>query len=55
MVHLDNIFMFVYVIQKIGDNKNYPNSVNVTVNYHYRGEYRAVTRYSPSTAQECKP
>ena len=42
---MDNIFfMIVYVIRKIRGNKNSPNSLNVTVNYHYHGENRVVTR-----------
>ena len=37
-------FMIVYVIQKIGGNKNCPNSLNVMVNYHYHGKNRVITR-----------
>ena len=37
-------FMIVYVIQKIGGNKNSPNSLNVMVNYHYHDENRVITR-----------
>ena len=32
-----NFFMIVYVIRKIGGNRNSPNSFNVMVNYHYHG------------------
>ena len=30
-------------MQKIGGNKNYQNSLNVMVNYHYHGKNRAIT------------
>ena len=29
------ILMIIYVIQKNGGNKNFPDSLNVMVNYHY--------------------
>ena len=38
LVHLDFFFILVYVIQKIGGNKNSPSSLNIMVNYHYHGE-----------------
>ena len=45
IVLLDNIFfMIIYVIHKIGDNENSPNSLNVTVNYHYHGENRVINQ-----------
>ena len=37
-------FMITYVIQKIGGNKNSPNSINVMVNYYYHSENRAIKR-----------
>ena len=37
-------FMIIYVIQKIGGNENYPNSLNVMVNDHYYGKNRAIAR-----------
>ena len=36
--------MIVYVIQEIGRNKNSPDYLNVTVNYHYHDENRVITR-----------
>ena len=36
--------MIVYVIQKLGGDKNYPNSLNVMVNYHCHGENRIIIR-----------
>ena len=27
----------------MGGNKNYPNYLNVIVNYHYHGKYRVIT------------
>ena len=38
------LFMIVYVIQQNRGNKNYPDSLNVMVNYHYHGEKRVSTR-----------
>ena len=35
-------FMKVYVFQKIGGNKNDPNSLNVMVNYHHHGENKVI-------------
>ena len=40
----ENIFMIVYVIWKIGDNKNDPNSINAKVNCHDHGENRVITQ-----------
>ena len=40
--------MIVYVIQNIGGNENYPDSINIRVNYHYNGEKRVITSQSPS-------
>ena len=40
--------MVVYVIQKIEDNDNYPNSINAMVNYHYHGESRVINNQFPS-------
>ena len=34
----------LYVIQKIGGNKNYPSSRNIMVNYHYHGEKWVITQ-----------
>ena len=36
--------MIVYVIQKIGGDKNSPNYLNIMVNYHYHGQNRIITR-----------
>ena len=36
-------FIIVHVIQKIGGNDNYPNSLKVMVNYHYHTENRVIT------------
>ena len=38
------LFMIVYVIQKIGGNKNSPDSLNIMANYHYHGENRVITQ-----------
>ena len=38
--------MIVYVIQKIGGNKNSPDSLKVMVNYHYHVENMLITIYS---------
>ena len=32
---------------KIGGNENYPDSLNVMVNYHYHRENRVITRQFP--------
>ena len=37
-------FIVVYVIRKIGGNKNSPNYLNVMANYHYYGENKLITR-----------
>ena len=34
--------------KKIGGNNNYPNSLNVMVNYHYHGTNRVTTQQFPS-------
>ena len=41
-------FIVVYVIQKIGGNKNSTSSLNILVNYHYHGENWVITRLFPS-------
>ena len=38
----------MYIIQKIGSNKNYQNSLNVMVNQHYHGENRLINQYFSS-------
>ena len=41
--------MIVYIIQKIRGNKNSPNSLNITVNYHYhekKDNYPVITIYA---------
>ena len=35
--------MIVFVNENIGGNKNYPNSLNVMVNYHYHDEDKVIT------------
>ena len=35
--------MIVYVILEIGGNENYPDYLNVMVNYHNHGENRVIT------------
>ena len=40
--------MIVYVIQKIGSNKNSPNYLKVIVNYHYHSGIRVITQKYPS-------
>ena len=35
LVHLDNLFMIVYVIENIGGNENYQYSIKEMVNYYY--------------------
>ena len=35
--------MLVYFIQEIGGNENYPDSLNVMVNYNYHSENRMIT------------
>ena len=42
--------MIVYVIEEIGGNENYPDSLNVMVNYHYHGIKRVITWSLPSMA-----
>ena len=37
-------FVIAYVIQKIGGNKNSPNSLNIMANYHYHSEDRVITQ-----------
>ena len=32
-----SFFMVLYVVRKIGDDDNSPDSLNVIVNYHYHG------------------
>ena len=36
--------MIIYVIFKNGGNNNYPDSLNVMVNYHYHSENRVINR-----------
>ena len=36
--------MIVYAIQNVGGNNNYPDSLNVMVDYHYHGGNRVVTQ-----------
>ena len=36
--------MIIYAIQEIGGNENYPDSLNVMVNYHFHGENRVIIR-----------
>ena len=36
--------MIVYVIQEIGGNENYPDSLNIMVNYYYHGENSIISR-----------
>ena len=36
--------MIIYVMQKIGGNENYPDSLNVMENYHYHDENRVITQ-----------
>ena len=49
MVHLDNIFHYCICYIKIGRNKNFPNYLNVMVNYHYhkktQSNYPVITIY----------
>ena len=40
--------MIIHVINKIGGNDNSPNSLNVTVNFHYYVESSVITWYLPS-------
>ena len=35
--------MIVYVMKKVGGNKNYPDSLNIMGNYHYDSENRLIT------------
>ena len=35
--------MILYVIQKIGGNENYPDNIDVMVNYHYYYEIKVIT------------
>ena len=44
-------FVIIDVIQKIGNNKNSPNSLNRMVTNHYHGENRVITQYFPSMMQ----
>ena len=44
---MDNIFVIVYVIHRIGVNNDDPNSLNVMVDYYYHGENRIITQYFP--------
>ena len=44
-------FVIIDVIQKIGNNKNSPNSLNRMVTNHYHGENRLITQYFPSMMQ----
>ena len=30
--------VIVYAVQKNGGNENFPNDLNIMVNYHYHGE-----------------
>ena len=39
--------MIIYVIQKIGGDKNYLDSPNKMVNYHYQGKNRVITQQLP--------
>ena len=36
--------IIVYVIPKLGGNKNYPHYLNIMVDYHYYGENRVINR-----------
>ena len=38
------LFVIVYDIQEIGGNKNYPDYLNVRVNYHFQIENRVITQ-----------
>ena len=44
LVHLDNIFHYHICYMKNWGNENYPNYINVMVNYHSRGENRVITQ-----------
>ena len=41
--------MVVYVMQKIGGNKNSPKYPNIMVSYHYHDENGVIKQYFPST------
>ena len=43
IVLLDNIYYILYVTLKNGGNDNYPDSLNVMVNYNYHSENRMIT------------
>ena len=40
--------MIVYVIEEIGGNENFTDSLIIMVNDHYHGEKRVITREVPS-------
>ena len=45
---MDNIFHGFICYTKIGGNENYPNDLNILVNFHYHDENRVITWYFPS-------